>query len=84
MPKIVGLTNYQKAEGKIEKCREWIEGRRHIRHLTQAQLGREIKVNQSCMAKKLGGTSELTLREFITIINSLDAEDDEILRMVKL
>ena len=62
---------------------EWVIGRMKALGYTQEQMGKKIGIGQSSFSEKLR-TRKFTLAEVITILQVLNASDNEIVRLMRL
>lgn len=62
---------------------EWVIGRMNILGYTQKEMGQKIGIGQSSFSEKLRN-KKFTLADVITILQVLDASENEIVRLMKL
>lgn len=80
MPKVLPLSN---TERKKEEFRKWIKGKRSSEDVTQEMLGRKMGVTQQAAGKKMN-TSQYSYTDLLILFKTVNATDEEILRMMKL
>lgn len=62
---------------------EWVVGRMNTLGYTQKQMGEKIGIGQSSFSEKLRN-KKFTLADVLTILQVLEATDNEIVRLMKM
>ncbi len=79
MPRVtIKKKDYMKAD-----LSQWIVGRMYARHLRQADLAEAIGISQPAFCQRLKN-GLFVYEELLTILNKLEATDEEILKLMKL
>lgn len=73
----------KKKEYMVKDLCEWIAGRMRTMHLKQADMGEMIGISQPAFKNRLD-KGLFSYAELVTILNKLNATDEEILRIMKL
>lgn len=80
MPRVLPLSNIER---KKEEFRKWIKGKRSAEDVTQEMLGKKIGITQQAVGKKMI-TSQYTYTDLLILFKTVNATDEEILKMMKL
>ena len=80
MPKVLPLS---KTERKKEEFKKWIRGKRSAEGVTQEMLAKKMGITQQAAGVKLR-KSQYSLEDLLILFQSVNATDEEILRMMKL
>lgn len=87
MPR-VPLSANQKKVYKLKDLYAWIEGKRSIKDITQADMGKVLDVSQTAVSARLlglkRGKDSLKCGELMLLFKELEASDDEILKFIKI
>ena len=73
----------KKKEYLLSDFSEWVIGRMKTLGYTQEQMGAKIGIGQSSFSEKLR-QKKFTLADVITILQVLDASDNEIVRLMRM
>ena len=63
-----------KEKRQLTEIAERITGRRVLRHLTQADMAREIGKSRTTYTEKENNIGKMYLEDFITVLNALELE----------
>lgn len=80
MPKVLPLSSIER---KKEEFRKWIKGKRNSEDVTQEMFGEKIGISQQAAGRKML-TSRYTYTDLLILFKTVNATDEEILKMMKL
>lgn len=80
MPKVLPLT---KIERKKLEFHKWIKGKKASEDITESHIGKEMGVCQSAVSKKIK-ESQYSYTDLVILFKTVNATDEEILRLMKL
>lgn len=80
MSKVLPLS---RTERKKEEFKKWISGKRSTERVTQEMLAKKMGITQQAAGAKLR-KSQYSLEDLLILFQSVNATDEEILRMMKL
>ena len=72
---------------KITAFRRWFKGKRAEEDVNQADLARKLGIGQTAVSSKLsvnGSDSAITYRDLLCFFKAVNANDEDILRFMKL
>lgn len=80
MPKVLPLSS---TERKKEEFKKWIKGKKSAEDITQEMIGKKIGITQQAAGQKMRN-SQYTYTDLLILFKTVNATDEEILRLMKL
>ena len=80
MPKVLPLSRTERKKKEFEK---WIRGKRSAERVTLEKLGEEMGITQQAAGAKIR-KSQYSFEDLLVLFQSVNATDEEILKMMRL